>query len=481
MPSTSAKTQPLLTNLDFIPIAARGISMATCQRFGYAVTTVDGEHVQVAPYTDQSGRVVGQKVRPRDKKGIRFRGKNPGRLFGQNLWRPNPKLRLTICEGELDALAIFETMGDFPVCSVPTGAAGAKAAVSANLDFVQGFKEVVLVMDQDDAGRKAAEEVAGILPPGSAFIAQLPLKDPCDMLMADRKADLRECLWRATPYRPDGIKLGSELWDEVKSEVEPSFAPYPWPCFNQFLGGLRRREIVTFCAQSGVGKSTVIREITHSLIRSGHRVGILALEESTKQSVLYQMGLFLNSHLHLGHSHVSDEDFRTAFDEVSKNLVLWDHFGSADTDRIESKMRHMVLAEGCTTLVLDHVSMVVSGIMSQAGSSERKDLDILMTRLRALAEQLDVCLLAVSHIKRIPDDRTQIKLTDLRGSASIEQLSDACVALEKNANNTTTVRILKNRQMGWRMGVAGKLKYDENTGRLSQLNDDTDDFESDDF
>ena len=478
---TPTNNQPLLTDLELIPISARGISQKTCEKFGYGVSTVEGESVQVAPYRDKSGRIVGQKVRPRDKKKTRFRGQNPGTLFGQHLWRPNSKLRLTITEGELDCLAVYETQGDYPCVSVPSGAQSARRAIAENIEFCSGFKEVVIVMDEDEPGRKAAEEIAAILPPGLAFVAQLPLNDPCEMLAANRKAELRECLWRATPFRPDGICLAAELWDDVQAEVEPSFALYPWPVFNDFLGGLRRREIVTFCAQSGVGKSTVIREVTHSLIRSGHRVGILALEESTKQTVLFQIGLALNSHVHLGHAHIPDADFRAAFDEVSKNLVLWDHFGSAETSRIESIIRHMVLSEGCSVICLDHVSMVVSG-RDAATTNERRDLDVLMTTLRALAEQLDVCLLAVSHIKRIPDDRDgQIKLTDLRGSASIEQLSDACVSLERAKDNTTRVRVLKNRAMGWRMGVAGKLQYDADTGRLVEVPDPDNDVVEQDF
>ena len=59
-------------------------------------------------------------------------------------------------------------------------------AIKRNIEFVEGFKKVVILFDMDEPGQKAAEEVAEILTPGKACIAQLPLKDASDMLVANR-------------------------------------------------------------------------------------------------------------------------------------------------------------------------------------------------------------------------------------------------------------------------------------------------------
>lgn len=466
--STMSSGAPLLTELDYAPLSARAISMETCRKYKYAVSRVGGEPVQVAPYYDTSGRMVGQKVRPKDKSGMRFRGENPGTFFGQNLWaRPNPKLRLTITEGEIDALSVYEAQGgDYPCVSLPTGAQSARTVAATQLEWLSGWKEVVLAFDMDEPGREAAEQVAMLLPPGKAFIANLPMKDPNDMLVAGLKTELRNALWKAGPFRPDGVKSASDLWEEVSAPTPPSFANYPWGFLDGALGGMRRGELVMFTAGSGVGKSTATREIAHSLGQKGITVGMLCLEESAKQTIQYQIGIELNTHIHLGHDHVKPEDFRGAFEKVTENLILWDHWGSTDVDRIESVISHMALAEGAQVIVLDHVSMVISGNES---SNERKDLDILMTRLRGLCERLGVLIIGVSHIKRLPEDRKEIRLTDLRGSASLEQLSDAVISFERGDENTTTVRCLKNRHLGWNLGVIGKVSYDSTKGRLEEV------------
>ena len=74
-------------------------------------------------------------------------------------------------------------------------------------------------------------------------------------------------------------------------------------------------------------------------------------------------------------------------------------------------------------------------------------------------------------------------LSHLRGSNSIAQLSDCVIALERNQQSdddlearTTRLRILKSRYTG-DVGMATHLVYDTNTGRLSEVN--MDDIETD--
>ena len=65
-----------------------------------------------------------------------------------------------------------------------------------------------------------------------------------------------------------------------------------------------------------------------------------------------------------------------------------------------------------------------------------------------------------------------LSLGQLRGSAAIAQLSDACIALERDQQDRsqhadTTVRILKNRYSG-ETGIACKLKYNLETCRFTE-------------
>ena len=221
--------------------------------------------------------------------------------------------------------------------------------------------------------------------------------------------------------------------------------------------------------------SAVCREIAYHLIKNDQKVGYIALEESIKRSAQGIMGLAINKTLHLG-TEVKEEELKKAFDMTigSGNFVTYDHWGSIESDNLINRIRYMNKGLGCKWIFLDHVSIVVSG---QEGD-ERKMLDMLMTKLRSLVEEIGVGMILVSHLKR-PEGRgfeegRETTLGHLRGSAGLGQLSDMVIGLERNqqdeeAKNDTTIRILKNRFSG-ETGVACTLEYNTKTGRLHEKN-----------
>jgi twinkle protein len=129
---------------------------------------------------------------------------------------------------------------------------------------------------------------------------------------------------------------------------------------------------------------------------------------------------------------------------------------------------------GVDYIILDHLSMIVSGLDSQ---NERKDIDKIMTDLASTVVETGVGLINVVHLKRQGSDSEsyntggEVGLTDLRGSAALEQLSWNVIAMERNQQaedgeeDYSTLRILKNRLWG-STGKAGKVRYDHATGRL---------------
>jgi hypothetical protein len=54
--------------------------------------------------------------------------------------------------------------------SLPSGAASAKKSIQRSLQWLQGYAEIVLFFDNDEAGRKASEEAASVLQPGKCEI-----------------------------------------------------------------------------------------------------------------------------------------------------------------------------------------------------------------------------------------------------------------------------------------------------------------------
>lgn len=459
-------------------LGVRKIHEETAAKFGYLVGTYQGKTVQIAPYRDAKGTIVAQKIRFPDKT-FTITGKMPGTLFGQHLWKDGGK-RVVVTEGEIDAMSVAQVFNlSWPVVSVPNGAQGAKKSIQQNLEWLERFDQVVFMFDEDAQGQKAAVECAELLTPGKAAIASLPLKDANEMLKAGRSKELTQAVWNARTYRPDGVINASELWHEVSKPVEMG-TPYPFPGLNKTLFGLRPGEIATFAAGSGIGKTAITREIAYHLGNTLEQpVGWIGLEENVGRSTRGLMGLHLSKPIWLPGVNVTEEERRRAFEETAGTGRYWlyDHFGSLDSDNLLSKLKYMVLGCGVRWLILDHISIVVSGL--DAEDDERRAIDRTMTRLRQFTEQTKAGLILVSHLKRPNgaghEEGAPTSLAQLRGSAAIAQLSDIVIGAERNqqaANetqrNTTVLRVLKNRYAGI-TGVAEALRWNPDTGRLSPV------------
>lgn len=479
-----AQRQPAQTTTSVTPLKglrtgeirelkARNISLDTCKAFGYAMEP----GVQIAPYVDESGNVVAQKLRGKDKSFGWVGNSERVQLFGHQLWKGCDKKVLVVTEGEIDTLSVYEvTRGSMPVVSLQNGAQSAGKSFKQAFAWLESFETVIICFDNDDVGRAAAKEAAQVLSPGKAKIAELPLKDANDMLKEGRTAELYTALKNAQVYRPDGIKMGEELILEALEDDPEHDELYPWPGLNELAYGMHFGELVTITAGIGTGKTSLLTELMYHLNRCGHRVGMMMLEEPTKKTSRRLMGHHLNKPLQVSRDGTTAEEREAAAREIlggDKGVVLYDHRGTMDMASIFAKIRYMVKVLGVKFVVLDNLSAIVAGMDER---DERKAIDKAMRGLWELAQSEMIVVFLAVHLKRIEgnkghEDGMQTSLSHLRGSQSIASNSDLVLGLERDQQgdnpNVSTLRVLKNRLTG-ETGVACQLEYDRPTGRLRE-------------
>ena len=469
--------------LHFGQLSARHINMATCQKYGYYQgKDVDGTPCQVACYYDDQRNLIGQKVRYPDKR-FKVLGNPCHRFFGQHLFSHGKKLVVT--EGEIDCLTVSQVTGNkYPVVSIPNGCPSAKRTFKENLDWLSNFEEVIVMFDMDVVGRKATLAVVDSLPIGTIKIATLPMKDPNDCLKANKPDEIVTAIFQAKPYRPDGIIEGIDLWEQLRDEPEEVKGyPLPWEHIDleKMTLGLRKGELIVVTAGTGIGKTTFVRQIAHHLGVHEHlKVGMMMLEESTLRTAKGLMSVQAKKRLALNRHLISDDAYKQVYDETfgGNNFVFYQHFGSMESDNLMHRMRYLAVAEKCDFIIFDHISIAISGLDIE---NERKATDVLMTRLRSLAEETGVGMVIVSHLRRVQDGNAAeeggaISLSHLRGSHALAQLSDGVWALERNQQaddpmekNLVRIRVLKNRHTG-ETGIAGYLRYNSETDCLEEAN-----------
>jgi twinkle protein len=461
---------------EYARLGKRRISEETCRKFGYGLGRFkDGTLVQVEPYYNAAGELVAQHTRDAAKNFKWLGNPREALLFGQQLWGAGGR-RVILTEGAIDCLSVSQIQGNkWPVASIKSGAQGAAGDVKNALEWLESYEEVVFCFDMDEAGRQAARKCAALLSPGKARIAHLPLKDANECLTGGKIEELTRALWNAKPYRPDGIVNIRDLKEKSRQAV-PYGADFQYGRLCETIRGIRGGELLLFTAGSGIGQSTIVHEIGYELNqRHGWPLGVLALEESNGKTARRYVGIKLDKPLILPGCAVPDGEYDAAFDELAARGDIWfyDHFGSTDVDGILGKLRYLAVSCGVKAIILDHISIIVSGL-DEIAESERKTIDKLMTRLRSLVEETGIAVLAVVHLKRPEKGKSwnegrEPSLTDLRGSGALEQLSDVVIALERdqqgNNSNQARLRVLKNRPAGL-TGQAGLVEYNPVTGRL---------------
>ena len=458
-------------------LGKRRLTEETVRKYSYHIADFSGSKVQVADYK-RDGRVVAQKVRTADKQFRMLGDASQAGFFGQHLFNTdNHRKMLVICEGEIDAMSVSQVMNHkWAVVSLNGGASSAARSFRKEAEFLERFDKVILMFDQDEAGQEAVAKVAPMLRPGQAHIANCPAKDANQALVEGKHAELVKSVWDASEYRPDGIIDASTMWDEVIRVETYEQHPYPWAGLNEVTHGLRKGELVTITSGSGMGKSSVVRELMYDLLKSGYKLGCMLLEETVKRSIQGLMGVHANRPLHLHGIEVDEETMRDAFDATAGTgrLLMYDHFGSSEIEALMSKVVYLC-QQGCDFVVIDHVSMVVSALEGD----ERRMIDNLMTQLRTIVSRFGIGMIVVSHLKRPEgvshEEGGRTTLGQLRGSAAIAQLSDMCIGLERNQQaddpkqrNRTVLRVLKSRYNG-QTGPACQLEFDTTTGRLSEI------------
>ena len=467
-------------HLKYKALVDRGISLNVAERYGVGYV---GEDL-VFPYGDSAAKV---RINGEKKFTIKGDWSSYKGLFGQERFSSGGKL-VILTEGEIDAMSAFQMMDSkYPVVSVRNGAQSALKDCKDNYEFLDSFDSIYICFDNDQPGTEATKTVAELFS-RKAKIVKLPngMKDANDMLLDSRKKEFAVTLWRAEQYTPEGIIAGDTLFEEVMKPIQAADVDYPFAGLNKLTYGIRKGELVTLTAGSGLGKSQFLREIIYNILQTTEteKVGLMFMEESVRKTALSLMSLAANKPLHLPDSQASDQEKTNAYNATlgTGRVFLFDHFGSSDVDSIVDRVRYMAKALDCHYVFLDHISIVVS---AQSNGDERKAIDEIMTKLRTLVAETGICLICVSHLKR-PENKgheegAATSLAQLRGSGSIAQLSDMVIGLERNGQaddvlerNTTKVRVLKNRFSGT-TGPACKLLYSLETGRMTERHEDEED------
>lgn len=410
------------------------------------------------------------KVRSLEKKSFytenNLEGEPPVGLFGKDKFNSGSHRSITITEGELDAMSLYQVLKS-PVVSVQSSSS-ARRDCTADREYINSFDKVYLAFDSDRAGLNATRDVASLFDYDKVYHVKFDRKDANDYLQQGLVEELRAIWWNARQYLPETVISSFKDFKDILCEEPRKGVDYPFPTLNNMTYGIRTGESVLITGLEGLGKTEFMHALEYQILKeTSDEVGVAAifLEEPKRRHLQAIAGIELKKPVHLPDTDATQSEVISALEKAvqkDERLHLYSHFGSSDPGVLEDTIRFLVSARSCSYVLLDHITMAVSGL---SGEDERRALDQLSTKLEMMVKELNFALIMVSHV----NDEGQT-----RGSRYISKIADIRIDLKRDllspdplTRNKTELVVSKNRFSG-KTGPAGVLVFDPSTFTYSE-------------
>lgn len=463
-----------LVNIVFKNLTARKIPANACKKYAYGVGTDKyGEEVEVACYYNSNKVRVAQKLRyKKPKKDFRFIGKaREVGFFGQQLWSNTGNI-LTITEGEIDCLSVATAFDlKYPVVSLKNGISSAKKELTNMLSFLDGYKEIVLWFDNDEAGNKGVKEALEVLPLRKVKIVRHPkYKDANEVLVAEGKAGIIDAFYKAESYQSEALKKPTDYLEEIVKPPQQGF-PYFSEELTDKTMGRRYGELVLLGGGSGLGKTEIVLENTLTDLKAGRKVGLILLEQKPSETIQRLVGKEFECIYHIADHGNDMKRLTERAIELDELITFHDHFGKNSWQSIKQNMLHMI-AGGTKIFYIDPLTAIVAG-----EDKERKEIDIVMSELSAMVNSHDLWVMLTSHLTRHSGDDNHnegglVKTNQLAGSRGTERWANTILGLVRNVTDPDLlpyahITVLKDRFSGRGFGQTIGLKYNSSKGVYS--------------
>ncbi len=270
-------------------------------------------------------------------------------------------------------------------------------------------------------------------------------------------------------------------WEQLSQVVDTAFmdiqaraeqgsdvtgTPTGFVDLDRLLAGMHRSDLVILAARPSMGKTALALNIAANAAMAGAGVGIFSLEMSRAQ---------LATRMLCAQARVDAQKVRTGFlsrerdwprltdaAEVLYGLPLYiDDSPALNITQVRSKARRLKsLNPALRLIVLDYIGLLVG---DNRVSRERQVAEASQG-LKALAKELDICVLALSQLNRGVEmrDNKRPRLSDLRESGSIEQDADVIMFIyrdeyynKENSPEPGVAEVLVEKQ---RNGATGRVK-----------------------
>ena len=442
------------------------------------------------PETNSKGEVTGFKCRntPKDfsygKIGLTG-GKS--QLSGQFKFTAGGKYVL-IVGGEEDKAAAFQMLKDsqkdgFSGISVVSPTAGENSAAKqcvAQYDFLDQYEIIVIGMDNDEAGSKAAAEIAKVLPKDKVRIAKWSSKDPNKMLMDGLQNQFVRDFWNAKELINSGIATSAEAesgLEQFLTATKICLPPQLHRLQAAMRGGIKSTgAVVNIIGDTSIGKSFLSDTLLYEWIFNSPLVPtVVSLERTKEELTIDLLSMHLKKNLMwFSDGHDAVEYLNKPEVQILKNELLYNEEGKprffiidereGDIEILKRQMEKSGKVNGSTLMVIDPLTDFLRSL-----GTEIQENFMMWQKLQ---KKNGFVFINILHTRKPPTDKEgnvrKVSEYDALGSGTFIQSADINIVINRDKmsddpveRNTTYVDMPKCR--GGTTGEICALYYDAET------------------
>jgi replicative DNA helicase len=204
---------------------------------------------------------------------------------------------------------------------------------------------------------------------------------------------------------------------------------------DEKTAGLQNSELIIMAARPSHGKTALAMNVArHVAVEDNGPVFVVSLEQSRIELAerLLCCQARVDSHK-LRKGHLSSEDMQKLIEAggILRNAPLFiDDTPGQGMLRIAANARRLKLREKIKLVVIDYLQLIEP---DNRRDSRQEQVAHISRRLKFLARELQIPVMALAQVNRSSEDRTDHKprLADLRESGSIEQDADTVMLLHR--------------------------------------------------
>ena len=226
------------------------------------------------------------------------------------------------------------------------------------------------------------------------------------------------------------LELQKNISANAEGKKDVTGTPTGLKKFDESTSGLHKGDLIFIAADSGIGKTAIALNISLNAAKYGDPIAWYSMEMSKMQlmarMVAAESGIRASS---IMYKPLSDEQIIAidkAMGDISNCKLYFDDKSTSNIETIESSIRFMVRKFGIRGAIIDYIQLL--SMNGRRGMTEEQTLGEYARRLKNLAKELEIWIIALSQLKRdsqnpVPNDNR------LRGSGQLKEAADTVMMI----------------------------------------------------